>query len=510
MSTEQAVDRPDWTHPAVKKVEEDLKLVDRLLGGTRTMHHHSTDYVRKWSEENPALYEIRRQSEEVSGAYERTLSASVGMLFAKEPKIEWNDAAAIESAWANIDGAGTAGHVLVKQFAEKAINHGISVLLIDHTPTPKGVVVHAGNERELGLRPVWGYYPRTAIRSWRIAVIGGRPVLTQLVLKETGYDESGLYGARAYERYRVLRLENTGQGVGATFELIEKRETGGGNAVEWVSIESGAYRNRTGRIAPWIPVAIAHTGRSDAMLDSSMPLLPLAYANLHHWLRATNLRFFSDLTCFPQAVVIGDMAHDGIGSDGMPIPGKLRLGPGATVYLREGGDFKWETPSSDSWEFQSADLTARERRMAQLGMSFLAPDTRAAETAEAKRIDSTAENATLSTAAQGIDDAVNRAFEIHAWYEGLGPEQVPVFQTNRDFENTAMDADTMRAYVNAVKEAGLPPRMLLEAWQQGGRIGPDVDLEALEIEMMAGGMAQDRQEEQERREAAERVLEGAA
>ena len=127
--------------------------------------------------------------------------------------------------------------------------------------------------------------------------------------------------------------------------------------------------------------------------------------------------------------------------------------------------------------------------MAQMGMMFLAKDTRAAETAEAKRLDATAENATLATVAQGIDDAINEALKAHAWFQGLDENQVPVYQINRDFESTALDPQTMAVYVAAVERAGLPPRSLLEAWQSGGRIGPDVDLDELENEMMVRAMA---------------------
>ena len=123
--------------------------------------------------------------------------------------------------------------------------------------------------------------------------------------------------------------------------------------------------------------------------------------------------------------------------------------------------------------------------MAELGMNFLAGDTRQAETAEVKRLDATAENATLATGAQGVDDGMNQAFLHVAWFMGLEESQAPVISLNRDFESVAMDASTMAVYVAAVEKAGLPGRLLLEAWQKGGRIPADVDLDELEAEMMA-------------------------
>ena len=136
--------------------------------------------------------------------------------------------------------------------------------------------------------------------------------------------------------------------------------------------------------------------------------------------------------------------------------------------------------------------------MAAQGMSFLAKDKRVQETAEAKRLDATAENASLATAAQGIDDAVNKALEYHAWFLGEDDGETPVFTLNRDFEATVMDSAVMLAYVGAVANAGFPPRLLLEAWKDGGRIAPEVDLEELEFEMMAQQAAIEEQAREER------------
>jgi hypothetical protein len=53
-----------------------------------------------------------------------------------------------------------------------------------------------------------------------------------------------------------------------------------------------------------------------------------------------------------------------------------------------------------------------------------------------------------------------------------------------------MDPQTMMAYVNAVANAGLPPRLLIEAWQASGRIPDDLSPDELLMEMQAGMIAQ--------------------
>jgi hypothetical protein len=52
-----------------------------------------------------------------------------------------------------------------------------------------------------------------------------------------------------------------------------------------------------------------------------------------------------------------------------------------------------------------------------------------------------------------------------------------------NFEEMSLDPQEMTAYVSAVRDAGLPVRILLSAWQEGGRIPADVDIDALADEM---------------------------
>jgi hypothetical protein len=206
-----------------------------------------------------------------------------------------------------------------------------------------------------------------------------------------------------------------------------------------------------------------------------------------------------------QPVIVGELQGGTTVADGTTSAAKLKLGWLTAVRIAAGGDFKWVGPSGAGLASLVEGVKEKLEQIGQMGMSFLVSDTRAAETAEAKRLDATAENSTLATAAQGIEDAINLALEIHAWYLGIEKAGAPVMTINKDFENTAMDSQTMVAYVDAVVRAGLPPRLLLEAWQQGGRLPADADLDMLESEMM-GGMAA--REDREREEAEARAARG--
>lgn len=474
---------PTYQRPEVKAAVDDLTLIHDLLGGTRRMWQQSKEYIRKWSDEDTGVYDIRRQCETLFEGLGRILSAAVGMLFAKSPALEWNASEAVMTPqWDNIDAAGTKGTVFIKRFSESAIRDGLCLILVDHPSPPQDVTITAANEQTLGLRPTWAMYQRAQILSWRTAVVGNRQTVTQLVLAECGETASGTFGVTTRPRYRVLRLVD---GV-ATWQLWEQVNDRGASLTDFALLDEGTFKNRNGKSADFLPVALGYAGRTDSPITAGMPLLGVAWANLAHWQLSTNLRFYRDLSAFPQPVVTGALMPDPQTGQ----PGKLRVGPMVAVQLSEASaKFEWAELSGSSMAQLEQGVDEKLGQMAKLGMAFLATDTRAAETAAAKRLDATAENSTLATAAQGIEDAVNLAFEYHAWYLGIEKAGAPVLTISRDYESTAMDPATMTAYVSAVQSAGLPIRLLLEAWQAGGRIGPEEDLDALEAEMMANAEA---------------------
>jgi hypothetical protein len=480
---------PSYRRPELQVLDEDLCLVSDLLGGTRSMFARSTKYIRKWRDEDQSVYDLRRTIEPVYEGFTRVIAAAVGMLFAKYPQITWNAAEeTMKPQWDNIDGAGNSGPLFVKRLSDTSMSFGLGVILVDHPPAPADVVITAANEAALGLRPTWAWYSRQQVLSWRTERVGGQLVLTQLVLEECGEEAYGVFGVIPVTKYRVLRLVD-GEASWTVWRAKKPGYTGANMRKDDFTVEaSGYFRNKAGKVKDSLPVSIAYAGPSTAPLTAKVPLMGVAWANLAHWQQSSNLRFYRDLSAFPQPVISGTLSQEE-GPNGTTVPGKLRVGPMVVVHLTEGGTFEWREVTGSAMVQIENGINQEEKQMAQQGMTFLAKVTRAPETAESKRIDSATENSTLATCAQGIEDAVNLAFEHHAWYLGIEKAGAPVITLNRDFENIAMDAPTMAVYVQAVRDAGLPPRLLLEAWQQGGRIAPDVDLEELELEMLANAQA---------------------
>src|SRR3990167_3559588 len=103
---------PSYRRPEAVAVQPDLALIADVLAGTRRIWERAqaARYLRKWKDEAQEGYDGPTECETVFEGLGRTLSACVGMLFAKPPPVEWNASeTAFEEHWQNLDGMGTAG-----------------------------------------------------------------------------------------------------------------------------------------------------------------------------------------------------------------------------------------------------------------------------------------------------------------------------------------------------------------------------------------------------------------
>jgi hypothetical protein len=486
--------QPDYVRPEVLAAQDDLHLIHDLLAGTRRMHEMADerDYIRQWADEENKVYRIRSRCEQLYNGIGRTLSAAIGMLFQKPPVLTFKvQETVFREDFASIDGAGTGHDVAAKRFAEWALRDGYAIILVDHPSPPTNELVTAAKERDLGLRPTWAFYERQSAINWRVETIGNEQVLTLLVLCELDEAADGTFGVASTTQYRVLRLVN---GV-ATWQVWREPAKG---AEEFELVSEGQFLDRHGKAFTRLPVAVAYAGRTDAPFTAVPPLRDVAEANLGHWQQATNLRFYREVASFPQPTVIGELASDS--RTGTPI--KLKIGPMVVVRLK-GADAKFGYTELEGKSLDQVEkgVTKKEHEIAALGMSFLARDKRTQETAEAKRLDATAENSTLATSAQGIEDAWNLALEFHARFRGIPKAEAPTVAINRQYDLVTLGAAEMSAVANLVK-AGMPVRQAVQMLHAGGVIvvnePKDLDLIAFEWEAGAAAAAAEKELREER------------
>jgi hypothetical protein len=479
--------KPTFLRKEVVASQPTLVLTHRLLGGPAVMWEHSLEYVKKWKDEEDPVYLVRRKCEPLFEGLKRTVLAATGLLFAKPPQVTYNgNNAVMEALWNNLDGRGTRGDVFLAQFAAHAVPDGLGVFLIDHPPTPKDangepIRITLANEAQFNLRPMVARYTRGQVLSWRERVVNNVTTLAQVVFHEPTDVDADLYGTATQQRFRRVYLWPDSNGVfTARWQVLEERESQKGGELEYVEIAAGAFINRNGDAALALPVAIAYTGRKHATLHADFPLEGVAYANLTHWLYATDLRFGRMIAGVEQLVVSGNLHPDPTADATLPTQTQIKIGPLVAVYMQQGGTVQWVGPSGKGLEQLEKGCVEKIEQMDTMGLGFLVPNRVADRTATEAALENYAQKSTLATAAVGMSDACNVVGEWLAWYYGMDKTQAMTIQINTDFDSTRMDANVMNAYATLVK-SGFPKLVVLRALQDGGRIPEDADLEELAL-----------------------------
>jgi len=477
----------DYVHPVLQAALPVLTLVDDLLEGPLVMWRKASVYLKQWPDENDATYRLRSQCEPLFMGLKRTVGAGVGMLWGKPPTMTWNGMDATGPAfWDNVDGLGTKGTVFGARLSERVMAHGLCVLLIDHTQADAAVVPTAANETTR--RVLWRVYARRNVLNWSTEIVNGITQLRHVTLREVVSRADGAFGLRTVERYRVVRVVD---GV-ATWVVFE-RSTERGQEATLIEVATGVFRDRTGNTRDTLPLVVAAIGDPDVTrtFAADVVMQGTAFSNLAHWGYASNLRFNREVSGYEQLVVTGNLLRGADDVDPNLAP-RLRVGPLVGIHVEQGGSVMWIGPSGKGLEQQQRGCAEKMAEMDQQGLGFLLPHSASSQrTATEVRMTTFAQLSTLADVGTIIEDALNVALEITAWYAGIEKADAPTAQLHTDFDAQAMDAQTMTVYGTLVG-MGFPKRLLLRALQDGGRIPEDEDLSVVEDEWEGSAAAAER------------------
>jgi uncharacterized protein DUF4055 len=476
MPTNDAKNLPSTPSKAAKLQAPALQIVRDLWGGTETVRAKGTIYLPKEVGEDPQNYESRLRRTVFFNAFRSAIEGLTGFVFRRDPQLGDDVPAAIsdpEGHWENIDNAGTHGDVFIRERLQDSLQTGHCAILVEFPNVQGAPLTLADEQGEDPIRPYWVPIQKDQLVSWRTEVVQGKQILTQLVVKEVTTEPDGAFGEVERTRYRVF-LNDLGN---VSFQLLEVTPT---NAVNL--IDSGTYPTQTE-----IPIAEIPSSGRKALFESDPPLIDLAYLNIAFYQRWSDQAESIHMTCVPSLALIG---VDSASGDEQKT-GDVVIGPKSVLKLPTGGDAKYVSHDGRALDAVKVSLDDMRNDMGVLGLSMLAPQRRTAETAAAKRIDKSATDSKLGVTARALQDGVERALQFHANYLRL-PDGGSV-EINREFDDMTMQADMMVAWAQLATALNLPIRVVLEALQEGGRISPDEDLDALEKEVAANAAAAQQQ-----------------
>lgn len=383
----------------------------------------------------------------------RVVDALTGMILRKDPSIK------TPSGLKDVLDDITLGGKPFSQFCEQVIEEVMAVnrvgVLVDF-PSGEGLdgkVVTLDLAQRMGLRVYAAMYRAEDVINWRTTRVGGKTVLSLVVLRECVHevDPADVFKIKEKLRYRVLELE------GSFYkQTVWEALSGANNTQVWTKI-SELFPLQNGKKLAEIPFEFFSAAGNDTDVADPV-LLDLAVVNLAHYRNTADLEHGLHFTGLPTAWVAGVDTKD-----------SYRIGSG-TAWV-----FKSEKARAEYLEFKGEGLKQlsdavkdKEQQMAALGARMLAPEKKAAETSDTVAQKRQGETSSLAALAHSVSRGLTRVLQWMAGWHNVSGEVNVVLNT--DFNVVMLSPQAITALLQAVVTGNISTQSFYEAMVKGEAI----------------------------------------
>ena len=424
-----------YRHPLYNSRIDDWQRCRDCYEGTSAVKSAGSRYLPLLSpKQSTESYESYRAAAVYSNSYGRTITAMTGLVSRVAPRI---------TSPMPVDDITRDGEPLAR-FAVDALRE----LLIT------GRVALALDA--VGGRVRWQRYRAEDILVWRTAP-GYRDRLDMVVLRESDYypvagSEFEL-GARS--TLYIWRMTDAGATVAAV------PEDAAGSAVPAGELALSAR----GEPLREIPVTIIGTGDVRVAPDKP-PLLDMADVCLIRYIASADYQRALHWGAIPQPYTAAEKT----------LPKDVSIGGGTIWELGAGGTAGMIQTNGSGLNSMQANLNDLTQQIANLGARLVTDTHTAPETAEAARIQSAGDAATLAGIVAGLDSGITRAMRHHTEWEAIAGDVS--YTSNREFIDPKIDSNELTALLSVYQAGGMSLDTLLGTLQDGMIIPPDVDLDS--------------------------------
>lgn len=430
----------DTLHPSYTHASPDWVKMRDVMGGTRAVKGRREIYLPRLSGQEDAAYNSYLCRAQFFGATGKTAEALVGFIFRRNPEVTIPDTMADIASDLTLSGLSLYDYS--RKTAEAVMAVGRSGSLVDFD--------------ELAGRPKVAHYCAEDIINWRTGYVGGKFVLSMLVLHELDntYVETPETAALqkpdefqhiTFDQWRVFTLVPDAAGAFVKVEVWRRKpQEAGKGPGEWFLV-SQQFPTRRGVGLGRIPFIFHNPSDSQPNMQRP-PLLDMADVNLSHYMTSADL-------------------ENGRHVCGIPTPYATGFDKSEVTGLMLGSSFAWvaENPQAKAGfvEFNGEGLGALEKaiqekegQMAALGAKMLEPEAKKAEAFGTVELRSSAETSALSKMAHSLSGGISDVLQWIAWWIGTAAEPEELAETakivlSQDFLSTRMAPDELAQMVAA-------------------------------------------------------------
>jgi hypothetical protein len=436
-------------HPLYSAYAPIWKLTRDAVAGDVAIKNGGVTYLNvDFYQENDTIterYKIYKARAYFMGVTGQTRKSTLGMIFRKPAVQEMPPQ--LEELLDNIDGSGQTLEQVSKYAAGEIENTGRFGFLADYSTSEGGMT--KASERAAGLRPYMLTYTAESIINWKTSIIGGRTVLSLVVLREEK-DISQNEFTHDYEyKYRALRL------IDGVFSQ-QIYDNGGNPSGEPVEPKMA------GKTLSHIPFYFS--GSENNLSSPDMPLLyNIAVVNIAHYANSADLEESSHMLSQPHV-------HLNIGEKADPADFHT-LNPGGLKYGSRSGTITCGG-SMDVVQAEANNLALvlkkdKEDQMGALGASKL-QKTGVPETLGAAKLNASAQTSELDTLVDNLSSAITKCLVDMAGFMGLSDNVS--YELNRDFFEGSLTPELITAVTGLQLNGTLAKSDVLNAIRTGSLV----------------------------------------
>jgi hypothetical protein len=450
----------DTQNPTYTENLSKWTLVRDCVDGAKQIRKKGVVYLPNPESNDPLNLSIRykhfKKRAQFLNVTARTRNAMVGMAFRRPPEV---DVTGIEYIIKNATGSGTTLEQLGKIVVGDLLECGRIGLLVDYPQAEPNLSKET--VRALGLISTIKTYTAENIINWKTEVIGGRSVLSLVVLMEHYNTNDDEFDQGTAIQYRKLCLID-----GVYYQAIYRDN---------VLYDGPTPQRANGQLLDQITFIIPGTYSNDPEVDDAA-LYDIAEINIGHYINSASYEEGIDIHGQP-------MLHIDIGSTSATEwdklnPNGIEVGARRGIVTSGGGSAQLLQAVANS--AASEAMTKKEAQMVSIGARLIEPGGQA-ETAEAARIKHAGDNSVLANVVQNASEAIQTALGWVNLFMGVTFE--PVFTINEDFYDKSVDPQTMIAKIQLFDRGIIGKTDIRATLRKAGEIDredEDIDDEALD------------------------------
>lgn len=383
---------------------EKYQTIDDVWEGTDAMRNNGTKYLPREPKETLTNYNMRLERATFEPIFKRAIMQSVGKAFQKRVQVE-NYPTLLEPLLYNVDQTGTSLEAFAKELLTDATKYGVTYLMVDMPISDPNRTL--ADEISQGLYPYFVNIKPTQVLDLKVDYLDGGAQLTYFRMMEEVIDYDGLEQI-SIDQVKEFTYDEDDNIIFNIYRKDDKDK-------EYL-YDSNVITGATS--LPIVPVY----GNKTSPYIGEPPLMDLAYMNILHYQKNTDIDVALHYGAMPMLVLKGHEQHVDPNTGNKD---EITISPNSGINVSESGDAQWLELNGSGISTYMDNVKELEASMSMLGLELTSKKA-LYETATGRMLDEHTSNSILKSICIDLEGSLEKAFMYAGEYLNLNLNDVQV------------------------------------------------------------------------------------